>query len=45
MGGTKRKQKKKKSGKKRNIKEGSLKEEDQLVEYLRDLKLTKTSFG
>lgn len=45
MGGTKRRQKKNKPGKRRNIKEGSMKEEDQLVDYLKDLKLTKTIFG
>lgn len=45
MGGTKRRQKKKKSGKKRTIKEGSLKEEDQIVDYLKDIKLSKNVFG
>ena len=41
----KRRQKKKKSGKKRTIKEGSLKEEDQIVDYLKDFKLSKNVFG
>ena len=45
VGGTKRKQKKKKAGQKKTIKEGSLKEEDQLVELLKELKLAKITFG
>jgi len=45
MGGTKRKQKKKKAGKKKTIKEGSQKEEDQLIEYLKEIKLSKNVFG
>jgi len=42
IGGTKRRQKKKKAGKKTTIKEGSLKEEDQIVSHLKELKLSKS---